>query len=680
MTSDARTFGAGYRASFRNQFSFSFSKGTWPFVLALAGTLATAVSSFPGVALAAGAEVTATVDRNQLGPEDTLTFTVSVTSSEEVSVSQPTLPNLADFEVLNQWTSQEARANFVNTPNGPQFKTVRSMRYNYALQPKREGRLPIGASEVVVEGKTYLTKPITITVSKSAAGAPPPRRGGQNPNQLPGGVQPPPGFFDDEEDDLFSQLLRRGLPNGSGGGGGASKTLPINPNEAFFVHVETDKTEAFVGEQVTASWYLYTRGQIRDLDTLKYPSLRGFWKEDIEIATHLNFTQDVVNGLPYKRALLASFALFPMKEGTTLIDSYTAKCTVIPAVDALSGAFGMGKAYTFTKSSQPMKIAVKAVPTEGRPPEYTGAVGDFQVSARVEDTNVVDGQPFTFKIRFEGKGNAKLIDIPPFEPPEGLELYETQKEAKFFRTGTSYKDFSILLIPRRQGEFSIPPIKTSIFDPIQKKFVTKATEPVRVIVGKGQALPQGSKSLQLEQAKKAQGPVSPQLQLEYKAHRPFSNAEKGIGFAAVMALASFGLFFKARNEMGWGQKRKDLVRRMRTRLRRVDERMAKNDWRGVGVEMTNATYFVLGEISGQGGANVEFEKLMLKAPPSVRRELAEPFAKQMETFQVLSFAPEAVLEGFVKDPSQVKKAIKEMEALLEKAVQLGVSSGQSDES
>jgi hypothetical protein len=617
----------------------------------------------------ASIDVTATVDRDVLGPEDTLTYTVSVNSSEEVSSGQPTLPDLADFEILNSWTSQEARASFVSTPSGPQFRTLRTIRYNYMFQPKREGSLRIGSSEVVVDGKTFNTKPISIRSAKGASGSQAGR--GQQPSR----PQLPPGF-DDEEDDVFSQLLRRGAPPSVG-----TRTLPINPDEAFFIQVETDKTEAYVNEQITVSWYLYTRGQIRDLDTLKYPSLRGFWKEDIEIATHLNFTTEVVNGIPYKKALLASFALFPIKDGPAEIDPYTAKCTVIPVMDAFGGSFGGGKAYSFTKSSKPVKVNVKPLPIEDKPEDFAGAVGNFQVSARVEDKNVVEGQPFTLKVRFEGQGNAKLIDYPSFEIPQGLELYDKQNDARFFRTGTSYKDFSFLLIPRREGEFVIPSMGLSIFDPKEKKYVRRQTEPVRVIVGRGSGQqPGGAQSLTLEERAQKKKEISePRLQLEYESASPINANLAGLGYVGIFGLIGFTLLWRARVELGWGQKKKDLLRQLRARLRKVEASAAKGDWRGVGTGMTNAVYFVLGNISGEGGANAELEKLLRKAPPSVRRELGDEFGRQMEIFQVLSFAPEDVV-GALKDPANLKKAVADMERLMIKAVSLALSAGQSDES
>ncbi len=622
---------------------------------------------FTSVVYASDVTVSATVDRNALNPEDTLTLTVSVESSGGVDVEDPRLPSLDDFEILNQWTSHSQQASMIATPAGPQFKRVTIASYHYLLLPKREGDLRIGAVEVVVDGKAHLTKPIQVKVAPGAGVSAAPR-----PQMPGGGGAIPPGFFDEDEDDLFSQLLQRVQPPSGG-----VRTLPTNPSEAFFIQVETDKTEAYVGEQITVSFYLYTRGLIRDLDTLKYPSLKGFWKEDIEIATHLNFQNEVVNGIPYKKALLASYALFPIKEGTATVDSYRVRCSVIPP-DAL-GALGFGRAYSFTKASEPVKIRVKPVPSEGRPADFSGAVGEFQVSSRIEDRVITENQPLTLKIRFEGRGNAKLIDLPAIEYPEGLELYDQQDEAKFFRTGTSYKEFRILLIPRREGEFTIPAISVSVFDPVQGKFVRKTTEPITFKARKGVGTGVASQSLPDEGAPKSEpkGPVKPQLITNLEAYRTPSPIVQWSAWSAVYGLIFVGLLWQARTQLGWGQRKKNILRILKGRLAKVEALGAKGDWRGVGTEMTNTLYFVLGSISGEGGANMELEKLLQKAPPSVRRELGEPLRKQMEFFQMLTFAPDAVVEE-LKKTTRLKSVISEMEELMVKAVSLGLSGERSN--
>ncbi len=630
----------------------------------------------------ARAEVTvqSEVDRTEMDPGDIFNLTIAITADEDLAtIDDPQLPDLSNFFILKQWTSEGARSGIMMTPTGPEFKTTAFRNYNYTLQPKKEGRFTIGGVQISIDGNKYITKPQQIHVARGASqsqqnqGQGQQRRGSRGQPTLPPGL--PPDIFDNE-DDLFAQLLRRqgGLPPSG------YRSQPNNQNELFFVQVEVDKMDVFQDEQVTASWYLYTRGQIRDLDTLKYPSLSGFWKEDIEISTQLNFQQEVINNVPYRKALLASFALFPIRAGTTTIDPYKVRCSVYDLTDPF-GMFGNGQVRQYTKVSLPVKINVKALPEEGRPADFSGAVGSFQVSARVEEANVIVGEPFSLRLRFEGKGNAKRIDLPPLGLPESLELYETQKEAKFFRTGTSFRDFKVMLIPRQSGSITIPAISASFFDPAMGKYVTTATQPITVVATKREGVARQEASRPVVGSEKIDRPEDkePVIAPNLETAAVFTIRQQSIGFGLVFIFLSAVLLWKARTELGWGQRKRDLQRRLHARFRKVNERMSVADWRGVGVEITNTVYFVIGEISGQGGANVEMEKLMMRAPPSVRRELAEPVMKLMESFQALSFAPDDVARN-LRDAGQLKKLTSEMQQLMEKAVALGLSAEQDDES
>lgn len=618
-------------------------------------------------------EVKAVLDRRAIEPSESVVLSVAIESTEEVDAQAPTLPPMNDFEVLNQWQAKEVRANLVQTPNGPQFQTMRRMVFNYQLSPKRLGALTVYPVEVVIDGRSYRTSALTLQVASGAG-----RR--QQPNAAPG-ARPPPGFGDEdenvEEEDLFSQLLRRGMGQIPRGG---SRTLPSNPKEAFFIQVETDKTEAYVGEQVTVSFFLYTTGLIRDLDTLKYPSLKGFWKEDIEIATHLNFQQEVVDGVPYKKALLASFALFPIKEGSAVIDSYQAKCTVIPSSDPF-GALGMGRAFTFTKASQPVKVTVKPLPLEGRPADFSGAVGDFAVTARIEDNNVVANQPFPLKIRFEGRGNAKLIDIPPFQPPEGMELYDTQKEAKFFGWGTSFKEFTLQLIPRRDGEFEIPSISASMFDPATKKYISRATEPMKLRVGRGAGAQRGeSESFtggkgggRKQSAQK--GPFEPKLIEQFRSSSKWSLAQAVGGAAGIYSLLIALLFGVAAKELGWGKGKPKLNRLVKMRIRKLQEKGSTGDLRQVGVHGVNLLAFTLGEVVGDRLSEREVLKLLSATPPSVQKECGQAIQEILSTYETLAFAPEATLIDW-KDASKIKSLISKTSDVLLRVVSLSGSDEQ----
>ncbi len=613
------------------------------------------------------AEVTvqATVDRNEMEPGDTFVYSISISMTERVNLSHPQLPRLESFSVINEWSSEDSRSQMIITAQGRrEFSSVRTQHFNFQLQPRGEGILRIPAAQVDVDGKTYTTKPITVKVIKGVNRG----SGVQRPN-VPGNPGLPPDIFEDDEDlDPFAQLLRRRmLPNP---GANTFGSQPFNPNEAFHIQVEVDKSEAYVSEQITASWYLYTKGNIRDIDTLKYPSLKGFWKEDIEMATQLNFTEEIVNGVPYRKALLASFALFPIKAGVAVIDSYTAKCSVI-----VGDAFGFNaKVYQFTKSSLPVKVTVKDLPVQGRPSDFSGAVGQFRVTAGIDSQGILSNQPFILKIRFDGAGNAKLIDIPPFQPPEGLELYDTQKDAKFFKAGTSYKEFSLSLIPRREGQFTIPPITASIFDPVTKQYVTRSTEPLTINVQKGQGGSVAASPLVGSGSERApREPQAPVIAAEWRAAHESSLTQQLSIYSVMLCLVSIGLLLHARREYGWGNRKKDLTRKLTARMRKVRTLLAQDQWRAVGAEVTNTCSVILGELTGERGADVELEKLFNKMPPSLRQELAKPVSKLMDKFQALTFAPAEVV-GSLKEKQNLTPLVDDFEKQMQNAIRLASAS------
>lgn len=597
------------------------------------------------VAQANEVKVFATVDRNGMALGDTFTYQITVSSENSVNAGSPHMPDMSDFDLINSWTSSESRSTFTNGT----FQVQQSRIYNYMFSPNKAGRLSIGAATIEVDGKSYRTKPIALNVSESA-----PSQRQARPNQPRNQLQ--------DMEDIFSQLLeRRGYPG--------FRTQPVNPNEAFFIQVEVDKKKVYEGEQITASWYLYTRGQIRDIDTLKYPSLNGFWKEEIELATRLNFQQEIVNGVAYNKALLASFALFPIKPGRATIDSYKAKCTVLSP-----SSFGFGRPFQSTKASKPIKIEVVPLPTEGRPTDFSGAVGNFRVSASIDKSEVKVNEPITVKIRFEGQGNAKLIDLPFLSLPGSLEIYDTKKESKFFKSGQSFKEFELLMIPREPGDVTIPEISVSLFNPETGKFYQQKIEPMsfRILPGEGQSVIPSAPLAQRGKKTEAQdGPLMPGLVLEYKA-----GATKGFFQSSWLWVLAYLLVFaflgwRAFAEFGFGKDRKDLEKILQRRMVNVHKNLNNNDWRGVGVDGTNCLYTVLGEISGEGGASQELEKLLSKSPPSLRRQLADPLRKLLGYFETLSFAPEDVV-GSLKEKSKMKEQVGLLEKVLNQAIAIAV--------
>lgn len=612
----------------------------------------------------ANVNVQATVDRNQMGLGDTLTLSVSITSTESVEVAEPRIPHLNGFELVNTWTSSSTSSKLMPGPSGMQFERVTRQDFNYMLTAQRAGTITIPGFEVIVDGKTHTTKPIAIKVSQQGSGA----------------GQTPPGLPDlddlDEAEQMFNQLLQR-----QGISPPAHRNLPKNPNEAFFIQAEVDKTEVYEGEQIVVNWYIYTRGNLMSLDRLKFPDLKGFWKEIIEEVPALNFTQEVVNGVAYRKALLASHALFPIKPGTAVVDEYKIKAQVQLPSNPF-GAFGFGKPYSYQKSSERIKINVKPLPAEGRPDSFSGAVGQFEVKAFIEGNQFPLNQPFSLRVRFEGSGNAKLIELPSLQLPPGLEIYDTKSDSKFFKNGKSYKEFEVLLIPRQEGEMIIPAMNFSLFDPVQKKYITRTTEPITLKITPGtsaQVLPPASSnaksSLFSTEEKKKQLPDI-LLSWDSSARSPLAKHKTWLWSFVYLGILG-ALAWKARREFGWGQKQRDLKVELAKRFKKVSALIEQDKWREAGTEMTNSIYHILGQVSGLGGAATELSKLLDQAPPSLRRELGSDISRLIDLCQVLSFAPEAVV-GKLKERNELKKSASEVEATLLKAIQLAENKTESE--
>jgi hypothetical protein len=617
----------------------------------------------------ASVSVQSMVDRNEMGLGDTLTLTVAVNSTDSVEVNEPRVPQLNDFDLVNSWTSSSTSSKLIQGANGMQFDTVRAQNFNYMITPKKAGRLTIPAFEVVVESKTYNTKPIIVQVSTQGSGAT------QRPRNLPA---PPMGEEEglDEAEQMFQQLLQR---HGTAQQPPSARSLPKNANEALSIQLEVDKTEVYEGEQIVANWYIYTRGNLMALDRLKFPDLKGFWKEIIEEVPALNFTQEVINGIPYRKALLASHALFPIKPGIAVIDEYKIKGQVQVPANPFS-ALGFGQAYSFQRASDRVKINVKPLPNEGKPKDFSGAVGQFDVQSSVEGSQFPVNQPFTLKVRFEGSGNAKLIELPTLNLPNGVELYDTKNESKYFKNGRSYKQFDVLIIPRQEGLISIPAMSFSTFDPAQKRYISRSTQPIEVKVianpnaGNISSSRIGTNTPAVAAAEGKQVPKLPDLVLSWQSQQSLGFHQPWIWLVAfVVALGVLG--FKFHQEMNDGQKKKDLRELLQSRMKRVNGALAASDYRKVGTEMSNLIYLILGEIAGVGGAGLDIQKLLDHAPPSLRRELGSELIRLVDIFQILSFAPEEAV-GKLRDAAELKKHVSVAADLLQKAVS-GADQGKS---
>ena len=613
---------------------------------------------------AAKVSVQAQVDRDQMGIGDSFTLNVVITANEDVNLTAPQIPTITGLELLNSWAGGTQSQSGMSIINGKtEFTKSVSQEFSYQFSPQKEGTFLIPVLDVKVGNQTYKSNPIKIQVSEAYRNAAPKNRAGprgrpqyneDEDNGNPFGNSPDP-------DDLFNQLMQqrqrllgqmqKGGPGaGVFGGNPADNQVPslkldVNPKELFFIDVTIDKSEVYEGEQITANWYIYSRGQLESLDRVKFPDLKGFWKEIIEEVPSLQFSQVIVNGASFQRALLASHALFQIKPGTAVIDEFRIKGKVrVPT------QFGYGQAHEWTKGSKRITLKVLPLPLEGRTQSFSGAVGTYRVSIKTDGSSFPAHQPFSIKVRFEGMGNAKLIDLPAITWPESLEVFDTKSESKFFKDGQSYKEFEILVIPRKEGPLKIAPIQFSYFDPQQKKYISQVTEELNLTITPGTP-PVGGVTTS---ADKATTPVAatetfrpqPILELPQSSLSIFKYRPQFYGMVAALMLLGFLLHYLI--QMRKLHQPPEFQKMIENKLKLIDQAFAKNDNRKMGSESLNLIYLLGASLAGQRRADQEWSELIKEIPIKAQTQFLNRLNSLFDYFQLLGFSPDDVVKQLVQ--------------------------------
>jgi hypothetical protein len=621
-------------------------------------------------AFANDVKVETNIDRDRVPLGELFVVRVIVqTEGSGNNVEEPQLPNLDGMQLMQRGKNVSVQSQLVSTPQGMDYKNIRREIFAYTFQAIRLGRLSLDAIEVVVNGKLYQTRPLLVEVLPESEFP------AADPNDIEEQIL-------QEQEDIFEQLLRRHMiPRGQVFPGPTQnnrsrtqkepefRSMPTNPNEAFFIQLEADKTSVYEGEQITATWYLVTRGQMESLDRAKFPSLKGFWKEIIEENPQIQFYDEVINGVVYRKALMATHALFPIKSGKAIIDEFTVKSRI--RMPTTGFGLGFGRAYEFTKSSKRLEIQVKALPLDNRPKEFTGAVGKFDVNSRVEGSqNFYVNQPISVKVRFEGSGNAKIIELPLIAWSDGLELYDTKSESRFFKDGKSYKEFEILVIPRKEGALEVPEIQFAFFNPETEKYELKKTAAIPLDVKPAlQNQSEGSGSFLGSKTSKSVPIVMAMPKLQKLDQSSVRSSQAGSLFWLGLYIVSLlGLLARAYHELKPKNKTVTLKKEIEIRFSKIQNLIKAENYRQVGAEIVNVSNFVLAEVTSHKGEILEIQKMIDQLPPELRDKRASELMRVYEQAQVYGFAPDEVFKNLASNDG-IQKLVRSAQKVLEEICQ-----------
>lgn len=142
----------------------------------------------------------------------------------------------------------------------------------------------------------------------------------------------------------------------------------------------------------------------------------------------------------------------------------------------------------------PPQIRVEPVPTAGRPADFTGAVGVFEIEAKARPTRASVGDPITLTLTISDRtpgGGADLARLPPpaiAEQPDLARSFRIPSEPLAGTVNGRTKVFTQTLRPLSERVTEIPPISFSFFDPRTRSFQTVRTQPIPLTVLPGERL------------------------------------------------------------------------------------------------------------------------------------------------------------------------------------------------
>jgi len=319
-----------------------------------------------------------------------------------------------------------------------------SKTYSYFLSPKSQGKFTIKQATIEIEGDVYKTLPLEITVTSA--------------------VRKPNG--ENDADNVASENVH--------------------------LVAEISNTNPYLNEAITIVYKLYVSHEVsitrswREIDSPKYAD---FWSQSIDNRSDSKIYEGTYQGKDYRYVILRRTVLYPQKIGKLEIEPLVLD---VP-IDVMSNRRDIFGRRLMTHVNKTISagnriINVKQLPINGKPDNFTGAVGDYNFSVKTNKDRLDANESLELEVKVTGGGNLKLFDLPSLSLPSSLEVYEPIANDNIRTTyegmeGSVSETYTI--IPQYKGNYPIRPISFSYFDVTTESYRTRTSEEIIIDVENG---------------------------------------------------------------------------------------------------------------------------------------------------------------------------------------------------
>ncbi|MBI9031519.1 protein BatD [bacterium] len=380
---------------------------------------------FPQLIFADYMEVISSISADRVGLEDTFIYTINVETDSRSNLDIDLKMTGFPTDYRGPSVSNQSSTSFSNG----QWSHTSTKKYQYTVYPREVGDLIIPPLTVVVNGKEYKTQKHSVKIVEGSL------RPKANTNQRrSSGLNQ---FFDPFWDDSFYNQRK---------------------NQAF-IEVEVSRDSIYVGQSVTVTYTYYANSSMMYQSQFGIESFDGYGIENNRI------TKEKEERVRYKGSI------YTKKELATLtIVAHQAGKLTLPQI-TLETSF-----FNNDVKSPSTTLLVKKLPDRDRAIDFSNAIGEFKVDAKLNQSIMLDNQQNQLILTISGRGNFSRIIYPQIPPVEGLEILKPKAtiDSKADDSGSLILTYGI--IPYESGKFKIPPVSLNYFDDKAGKYKTIYTD------------------------------------------------------------------------------------------------------------------------------------------------------------------------------------------------------------
>lgn len=372
------------------------------------------------------------VDTTTLEPGEALDIRLVCTNTGQPGVPETAVPDGLDLRLVNSVPSTFSQTTMING------RTTQSTSYTYAMRLTAlvSGSYVLGPVSVTAGGKTYKTQPVTFTVRESE-----------------------------------------------------SASVPLG-DRYLFAEIEVTPTSLYVTETFQATLTVGIRKVVINDRTVELNLLN-----QIGGGSSLSVFAGE-RARPSERTIRDSQGVAHRYEIYRVIKTIRAETVGQQQIGPVflrmeyptsvrRGFFRdyeVHRARPETARAPAVTVDVKGAPEEGRPPSFTGAIGQFTMTVSAKPARVEQGQPVTLSISIGGEAAAGVAGPDLHENPQLVSRFDFSKDELVGDMEGAAKVFRRAIFPKEQGEQTIGPIRWSYFDTQREQYVTLTSDPIHLVV------------------------------------------------------------------------------------------------------------------------------------------------------------------------------------------------------